>query len=260
MIDLNKISKSTPKKPIIVIYGPSGIGKSTFGASAPNPIFVLAEDGLGDIEVPAIPRDEKTNKPRKAESFKEILECLSYIATQDHGFNTVVIDTADWVENLIWKATCKRLDVDSIEEPGYGRGYVEAMSEWDEFFSAVTYLRDVKNMNVIIIAHSAIVKIEDPIHPAYDKSTMKLHKRAAAKLMEFADIIGFCALRTIVTTEKEGFGATRNRAVSTGERIIYVSPQAGFDAKKRYRGLPDVIPLEWDELEKCLPENVKKGE
>lgn len=259
MIDLNKISKSTPKKPIIVIYGPSGIGKSTFGASAPNPIFVLAEDGLGDIEVSAVPQDEN-GKPRIAKSFDEVLDCLADIGKQDHDFKTLVIDSADWVEPLVWEATCKRLKVDSIEEPGYGRGYVEAMTEWGEFFNAITYLRDVKNMNVIIIAHSSIVKIEDPIHPAYDKSTMKLHKRAAAKLMEFADIIGFCALRTIVTTEKEGFGATRNRAVSTGERIIYVSPQAGFDAKKRYRGLPDVIPLEWDELEKCLPENVKKGE
>jgi hypothetical protein len=258
MIDLRSISKNIPKRPIIVIYGPSGIGKSTFGASAPDPIFILTEDGLGDIEVPAIPQDEN-GKPRKAKSFDEVLDCLADISTQDHSFKTVVIDSLDWLEPLVWEATCKRLKADSIEELGYGRGYVETMTEWKNFFDAVTYLRDFRNMNVILIAHSAIVKIEDPSHPAYDKSTLKLHKKAAAKVEEFADIIGFCSLRTIVTTEKEGFGNTRNRAVSTGERVINISPDAAFVAKKRYRGIPNTVPLDWEEVEKYLPCNENKN-
>jgi hypothetical protein len=247
MINLKSISKNVPKKPRIIIYGPSGIGKSTFGASAPNPIFIVTEDGLGDIEVPRLPKEGT------APDFNYVLDCLSALATEDHDYKTVVIDSLDWLEPLIWDATCKRLKVDSIESPGYGRGYVETTNaEWKDFFDAITYLRDTKNMNIIMIAHSAIVKIEDPIHPAYDKSTLKLHKRAAAKAEEYADIIGFCALRTLITSEKEGFNNTRNRAVSTGERIMYLSPTAGFVAKNRFK-TPDVIPLDWAEIEQYLP-------
>ena len=259
MIDLKSISKSTPKKPIIAIYGPSGIGKTTFGASAPNPIFVLTEDGLGDIEVAAIPINEETGKPRKATSFAEVLDCLADISNQNHDFKTVVVDSLDWLETLVWEATCKRLKVNSIEDPGYGRGYVEAMTDWKDFFDAITYLRDIKNMNVILIAHGAIIKIEDPIHPAYDQNTMKLHKRSMAKVEEFVDVLGFGALYTTTTSEKVGFDKTRNRAITTGERIMYVSPSVGFKAKNRYRmGSP--IPLDWEEFEAHLPNFEPKSE
>jgi len=253
MIDLKSISKNVPKKPRIIIYGPSGIGKSTFGASAPNPIFIVTEDGLGDIEVPRLPKEGT------AKDFNYVLECLESLIEGEHDFKTLVIDSLDWLEPLVQEATCKRLKIDSIEAMGYGRGYVECMSDWKQFFDAITCLRDTKNMNIIMIAHSAIVKIEDPVHPAYDKSSLKLHKKASAKAEEYADIIAFCALRTLVTTEKEGFNNTRNRAISTGERIMNLSPTAAFVAKNRFR-TPDTLPLDWEELEPYLPGNAKKSE
>lgn len=251
MIDLKNIRKNSPKKPRIAIYGPSGIGKTTFGASAPNPIFIITEDGLGDIEVPALPTDDE-GKPRVAASYDEVMEALYSLLKEDHDFKTVVIDSLDWTENLVWEKTCKRLHVSSIEEPGYGRGYVEASTEWKDLLDILTRLRDEKDMIVIMIAHGAVVKIEDPIHPAYDQNGLKLHKRAAAKVEEYADILGFCALKTHVTTEKEGFNQTRNRAIDTGERVMYLAPSAGFKAKNRYR-LPPSIPLDYSELEKLLP-------
>jgi hypothetical protein len=38
------------KPPIAMVYAVHGIGKTTFGACAPNPIFIQTEDGLGAIE------------------------------------------------------------------------------------------------------------------------------------------------------------------------------------------------------------------
>jgi hypothetical protein len=243
VINLKSISKNSPKKPRIVIYGPSGIGKTTFGASAPDPIFILTEDGLGDIDVPHYPL---------AKSYDDVMDALDSLLKEDHEFKTVVIDSLDWTENLVWEKTCSRLHVSSIEEPGYGRGYVEASTEWKDLLDILTRLRDEKDMIVIMIAHGAVVKIEDPIHPAYDQNGLKLHKRAAAKVEEYADILGFCALKTLVTTEKEGFNQTRNRAIDTGIREMYLTPSAGFKAKNRYR-LPPSIPLDYSELEKLLP-------
>jgi len=250
MIDLKSISKCSPKKPRIVVYGPSGIGKTTFGASAPNPVFIITEDGLGDITVPHFPL---------AKTYDDVMGALATLINDDHDFKTLVVDSLDWLENLVWKKTCERLKINSIEDIGYGRGYVETMTEWGDFIDALTCLRDRKDMYIVLIAHSAVVKIEDPIHPAYDRNTFKLHKKISAKMEEYPDIIGFCALRTLLTTEKSGFDKTRNRAISTGEHVMYISPTASIVAKNRYR-MPEVIPLEWDAMEKLLPEDVQKTE
>lgn len=253
MIDLNKISKTNvPKKPLVVVYGSEGIGKSTFGAMATDPIFILTEDGLGDIDVTAIPQDDN-GKPRAARSYEEVMDCIQTLATTDHNYKTVVLDSLDWFQPLVWKATCKRLKAKSIEDPGYGRGYVECMTEWQEFLDAVTYLRDVKDIMVILIAHSAVVKIEDPLCSAYDKNCLKLQKLAAAKIVEWGDVVGFCSLTTLTRSEKAGFDKTRNIAVSTGERILHVAPTAGYVAKKRYRNMPDEMPLDYTEFEKYIP-------
>ncbi len=243
MIDLKSISKNSPKPPRITIYGPSGIGKTTFAASAPSPIFILTEDGLGDIEVPAFPL---------ATSYDDVIGALSTLGKEDHKFKTVVIDSLDWLEPLVWAATCKRLGVASIESPGYGKGYVEASIEWKEFFQFVTALRDFKNMNVIMIAHGAIVRVEDPVHPAFDMHCLKLHKRAGALAEEYSDIVGFAAMKTVLTTESSGFGEKRNRAISTGEHILYLSGTPAFMAKNRFH-MPDNVSLDWEEFSKYLP-------
>ena len=254
MIDLNSISKNSPKKPRIVIYGPAGIGKTTFAASAPSPIFILTEDGLGDLEVPAIPTGDD-GKPTVAKSFDEVLELLQAIGEQEHKFKTVVIDSLDWLEPLVWEATCRRCgNVDSIEDVkgGYGKGYIATDVEWKDFFDAVTYLRDTKDMFVILIAHGAVVNIKDPAHPSYDKNDLKLNKRASAKAVEWADVIGFASLRTFVTTEKEAFDKTRSRAVSTGEHILNLTGTASYVSKNRYH-MPDLISLDWADFEQYLP-------
>jgi AAA domain len=253
MIDLNSIKKNSPKKPRIVIYGPSGIGKTTFGSCAPDPIFIITEDGLGDIEACAIPQDEN-GKPRPATSFKEVLECLESLGNEDHKFKTVVIDSIDWLEPLIWEATCKRCGKTCIEDigGGYGKGYIETATEWKMFFDYLTYLRDTKDMYVIMIAHGAVTTVNDPTQPSYDIHCLKLNKRAAAKTVEFSDITGFAAMRTFIASEKEGFDKTRNRALTNGEHVLYLAPTAAITAKNRYH-MPDCIPLDWEEFEKYLP-------
>jgi hypothetical protein len=111
-------------------------------------------------------------------------------------------------------------------------------------------------MNVILIAHGTIVRVEDPVHPAYDTHTLKLHKRAAAIAEEYSDIVGFAAHKTLIKTEEAGFGEKRNRALATGERVLYLSGTAAFTAKNRY-SMPESVPLDWTEFEKYLPKGGK---
>ncbi len=244
-IDLSAIAAGKNKPARIIIYGPEGIGKTTFATQTPTPVFLQAEDGLTNESVPRFPINGTIQK------FDDLLQILASLGSESHNFKTVVVESLDWIEPLVWSATCKRLGVQTIESPGYGKGYVEADTEWRKLFAYVSALRDL-GMTIIMSAHSTVIKVEDPIHPPYDMFTLKLHKRAAGLAKEFSDIIGFCNIETFLKSDDIGFGTKKSRAISTGNRVMYLTNSPAYVAKNRY-GMPDVLPLLWNEIETYLP-------
>lgn len=247
MFDLASISSDpSTAKPRTVIYGGSGLGKTTFGIHAPNPVFVVLEDGLARLSVPHFPQ---------AKTFDDVMTALATLYTSDHPHETLVVDSLDWLEPLIWQAACILHGKASIEDFGFGKGYVEALSFWRQFLDGVTALRNDRNMHIVLLAHSQIVRIEDPLSPAYDSHTLKLHKRAAALVEEFADIIGFACLKTMTKADAAPTFADKNNkrtvAITTGERQLHLSPSPAFTAKNRYN-LPAILPLEWAAFQACL--------
>lgn len=241
-LSLKSISRNQTKPPRITMHGGPGIGKTTFAASLPSPVFIQTEDGLGHLDVPAFPL---------AQSYDAVIEAIGALYAEDHDFGTLVIDSLDWLEPLIWDKVCKDHSIPSIEHLGYGKGYVEALGYWRQVLAGVTALRDEKNMIVCMIAHSQVVRIEDPTQPGYDSFSLKLHKRASALVDEFSDIILYACLRTMVKTEDTKFNAKRARAVTTGDRIMHAVGQPAYTAKNRY-GLPATLPLSWDALTDAL--------
>lgn len=235
---LNKIKQNTPKPPRIIIYGESGLGKTTWAVNAQNPIVIQTEDGLGELEVPCF---------ALATSYYDVMSNLADLSSEPHDFKTVVIDSLDWLEPLIWQQVCKDNGKDSIEAIGYGRGYNESLVYWSYFFDELNKCRDI-GMTIIMTAHSQITRIEDPEHAPFDMHDLKLHKKAAALCREFADVIAYASLKKIIKTEEgKGFNPDRTRAISTGERIINLEPSPSFVAKNRY-GLPAKLPLVWSEF------------
>lgn len=241
-ISLASLAKHTPKPPRIIIYGDAGMGKTTFGVSAPAPVVIQTEDGLGQLAATAFPL---------AASFDEVMEALSSLYTEDHQFSTLVVDSLDWLEPLIWQRVCLDNKLESIEKLAYGKGYVEALYHWRSFFAGITALRDHKNMTVIMTAHNEIKRVEDPTLPAFDRHDLKLHKRAAAVAEEFADIILFAAQQTNTVTEETAFQGKRVRATTTGQRVMHTVGQPAFLAKSRFP-LPAVLPLAWEALAESL--------
>lgn len=249
-INLSSLTKNSPKAPRIIIHGDPGVGKTTFAVCAPSPVIIQTEDGLGNLDATAFPL---------ATSFQDVLDALSSLYTEDHQFKTLVVDSLDWLEPLIWKHTCdfwtdkkgdpKRLA--SIEDAGYGKGYVEALGYWRMFFDGITALRDAKGMMIVMTAHSQVVRVEDPTMPTYDTHDLKLHKRAAALAEEFADVILFAAVQTNTVTEDTGFNNKRTRATTTGNRIMHTVGQPAFLAKNRY-SLPSPLPLAWDAFSEAM--------
>ncbi|CAK0774734.1 Oxidoreductase [uncultured Gammaproteobacteria bacterium] len=244
-ISLASLKRSTAlAPPRILEYGVAGVGKTTFAAGAPDPVFILTEDGLGTLDAAHFPF---------ARSFDEVMEALTVLYDQDHAFRTVVIDSVDWLEPLIWAQVCKENNWSSIEDAGYGKGYVAALPLWRQYIDGLNALRDEKDMTVIQIAHSDIKRFDSPEHEPYDRYVIKLHARAAALLQEHSDAVLFANYRISTVKSDVGFNKKVTRALGSGERVLYTAERPAFLAKNRY-GLPDSLPLSWDAFAAAMPQ------
>src|SRR5690606_1963689 len=134
------------------IYGPDGVGKSTFGADAPSPIFLGTEKGTANLDVARFPSPQH---------FKEVLQAIEELRTSKHEFETLVIDSLDWLESLVWEQVCTEHNWRTIEDPGYGKGYVVAVSEWKKMMQALSRLRDERGLNIVLIGHCHVKTAKD---------------------------------------------------------------------------------------------------
>lgn len=237
-ISIASIARTTRNSlpPRVVIHGPHGVGKSTLGASAYKPIFLPFEDGLTGIETDAFPL---------LTSYADAIAALDSLARDKHEFVTVVLDSLDWLEPMIWEHACKKNGWPSIEAPGYGRGYIEANAIWHELFERLDALR-ARGMAVICIAHSEIKRFDAPDSEAYERYQIKLQRGASAIAQEWADIIGFAQFETAIKKEQIGQNL-RSRGTATGRRLLHVVEKPAYVAKNRY-GMPDTITLDWQAL------------
>lgn len=230
------------KPPRIVVYGGDGVGKTTFAAGAPSPIFIRAEDGLGLLKVAAFP---------PATLFSDVLDAMRALASEEHQYKTLVVDSLDWLEQLIWAQVAREKNLHHIEELGYGKGYLLADDQWARFFLGCDVLRERKGMQIILICHAEIKRFDAPDTAPYDRYQLKLHKRASARAAEWADIVAFAQHETVVRESDVGFNKKVTRGVGTGERLLQVTETPAFDAKNRY-ALSSPLPLNYPALRDAL--------
>lgn len=242
-MSLASISKGkTPKPPRIIIYGGHKMGKSTFAANAPKPIFIQTEDGLDNIDADKFPL---------ATSYDDVVSQMRVLAEEDHGYETLVIDSLDWLEPLIWKKLIQDRPSDEkgrlvkdITDYGYGKGFQYATDYWSDLLAGIDYLRESRGMMILMLAHEQIKRFDDPEADPYDRYQIKLHQAASDKLQEKADAIFFISNKKAVKEKDVGFNKKVARAVDAG-RFIYTQESAAFDAGNRFN-LPTQIPLTTD--------------
>ena len=241
LASLKTSSHLTP--PAVIVHGVAGVGKTTFAAGSDKPVAVCTEDGLGTLKLPHFPL---------ARSFEEVIEALAALHAEPHEHRTLVVDSLDWLEPLIWQHACKINSWANIEEPGYGKGYIAALDLWRQYLDWINALREDRRMMVVQLAHTDIKRFDSPEHEPYDRYVIKLHARAAALLQEHADVVLFANYRISTVKSDVGFNKKVTRALGSGERVLYTAERPAFLAKNRY-GLPDVLPLDWDAFAAAMP-------
>jgi hypothetical protein len=232
--DLKSIKKNDAiAAPRVMVYGVEGIGKSTFAAGAPDPIFILTEDGLGSLAVEHFPL---------AKSLDDVMSAIGTLYEESHDFKTVALDSLDWLETMIWQDVERKYDAKDL---AFGKGAVIAASLWRDVLAGLNSLRNDKGMAVVLIAHTTIKRFDSPETEPYDRFQPKLQDRSNALIREWCDAVLFANYKTIVKKSDVGFNKEVARGISTGERLLYTSERPAYMAKNRY-SLPESIPLSWE--------------
>ena len=226
----------------VVVYGPEGIGKSTFASRFPDPLFIDTEGSTKELDVARLPEPA---------SWTYLKEEVRYVIQNPDCCKTLVVDTADWAERLAIESVLNEYNKTGIEDFGYGNGYRYVYERFGELLNLLTQVV-AKGIHVVITAHAALRKFEQPDEMgSYDRYAMKLidspKTSIAAMVKEWADIVLFANYKTIVITDAK----TKKTKAQGGQRVMYTAHHSCWDAKNRF-GLPEELPFEYEGIRSVI--------
>jgi len=222
----------------IALYGVEGIGKSTLASKFPDPVFIDTEDSTKTMDV------ARFDKPT---SWTMLLDEVDYVIKNPSCCRTLVIDTADWAEQLCIAELCDKNNWASLESPGYGKGYQYSAEAFGKLLNKLSEVTQ-RGIHVVVTAHAWLRKVELPDEMgAYDHWEMKTSKKVAPMIREWTDAVFFANYKTIVVNvDGQGAQKGKNKAQG-GKRMLYTTHTPFWDAKNRF-GLPDELPLDYAPL------------
>lgn len=235
---LASVKTAGPKLPArIVFHAVEGFGKTSFGAQFPKPLFLQAsgETGLETlIDSGQIP--ETAHLPELT-SWDNLREVLRQLRQEPHDYQTLVLDTINGFERLMFEYVCRTEFNGDWGERGfmcYQVGYKTSIPVWREMLRMLDALRTEKKMYILALCHTCAINFKNPEGADFDRYSLNLHEKIFAPTKEWADLILFGNFVTVVDKDGKGKGGT--------ERVMYTQRSAALDAKNRH-GLPAKIKL-----------------
>jgi hypothetical protein len=216
------------------IYGDEGIGKTTLATQFPAPLVLDTEDGTHHLDVARV----------SVHDWKTLTLAVTELAVNPQGFQTIVIDSADWAEKLLIEWLLKTSGKKSIEDFGFGRGYTMLAEHWTRFLASCDVLV-AQGINVVWVAHSTVKRVSPPDQTdGYDRYELKLTKQVSPLLREWCDLLLFCTYKMKLVEGGDG----RLKAQGGKERVMHAEHSAAWSAKNRF-GLPAEMPMDISHLQ-----------
>lgn len=207
----------------ILIYGRNGMGKTRFGASAPNPLIVdVNEEGT---------RSAKGSGAKKypVSKWADIGDIYWYLKAGDHPHETVVLDTITAMNALCLKFCLGEAeDRDPNREVGmpdrrtYGRA--------GELMRAQLLAFRNLPMHVVFLAQERVIKDEDTDEPVLHTPDLPAGSRGTA--MGSVSYIGRIYSQEVKTRNK-----TTKVITKKWEDRLLIGPHEEYDTKDRTNSL-----------------------
>ena len=226
------ISSGPITRPVkFLLYGVEGIGKTTLISqlAGHRTIFLDTEAGTLDVDLERISIDSKAR-------FDAVIK---WLLTEQHDFDTAVLDTVTGLEPMIEATILKTKKKSAMADFEYGKGSVYLREEFDSilYLQLDELLR--RGINVALIGHSRVNRFQDPSQlEGWDRYELAMDKRVAETLRQWADHVLFCNWDHQVTDNERG----ESRGIGGTKRQLFTIHTAAYDAKNR-AGLP--AKLEW---------------
>ena len=228
MLNITSGRVARPQK--LVLYGVEGIGKTSLAAQTPDPLFIDTEGGTAHLDV---------RRLQKPQSWSELISLINEVADTPEVCKTLVIDTADWAEQMAIDHICQKYKQPGLESFGYGKGYTFLAEEFSRMLAACDDVI-LSGKNVVITAHARQRRVELPDETGgFDVWGLKLSKQCAPLLKEWPDALLFINYKTYVVATD-----TNSHKAQGGKRVIYTSHSPVWDAKNRHN-LPEELDLSY---------------
>jgi len=238
-MSLANVQKGTRAHPTrLLLYGTPGVGKSSFAADAPSPIFLATRAETDELDV--------ARWPEPPENLREFEDAMLSLVEEKHEHKTLVVDHLSWLERLVWQKVCHEgpEPASSVDEIPFGRGYKYATKEWLRLLEMFDRFQARTSMGLILLAHARSEKVANPEGDDYERWGLDLHKDAVSALYKWAPNVLFAHFDIKVRKDPS---TKRNKAQGGEARFIYSQQTASHLAKTRFP-LPARFPLAWEEF------------
>ena len=245
---MNRLKKShKPRPPIAIIYGRSGIGKTSLANCAPNCINIQLEDGLVGEHL------AKAHTFGVLQSYDEFVGALKAVAAnhKSEKWQTVVIDSLDALDPLVKEHVCEENNWSRLEDGAYGAGKSAHVNAWAKVITMLQHIRNSCGLGVILVGHNKPVQVTSPDSDPYHQQSLTLHQDVAKPLIAHSDLVLFATFPTHTISKDLGFNKKATRAI-TEAAVLMTTEQGAHVAKNRF-SMPDKIPMQWDELKQYVP-------
>jgi hypothetical protein len=247
-----KEESSRPTETVnIVVYGVNKIGKSSLAQEAPRPIFADVEDGTKELK-----RVERFPRP-DVWTWAYLMECVDFLLVQDHPYQSLVLDTLDWIEPLAFRELIrikpthqdgrKVVEIQTIDDYPYFAGYTMVLDVWRLLLAKLEKLRRVRKMNIIALAHSNLRMVENAMGSNYEQWDLAINKHAAGMWRQWTDAVLYAAYELAVTKDDPSNKRGKGKGVGSGKRLLYTEEMPAYRAGNRY-SLPPIMSLSWREF------------